>query len=229
MLKLIKLEWKKNNVARSIRAACIMTAVLTLFVTAMAGELHDEMPMELYGKSMIDATVDIFAHISWIIFTGVMLAIYIVGAYETKTMNLMFSYPIHRKKILFSKMLAVWVFNFCGLAAGKLLMYGTLFLMKPYTRVTVVDIPLGTAEFWLKLFLGSAAMVSITFIALPIGLKFRSTKSTIVAAVIITLFTQGNIGSFSLAGSIPFYVLLFILAAVSVVAAVYDVETKDVM
>lgn len=229
MIKLIKLEWKKNNIGKSIRIALIMTAVLALFIVGSAGELRSEETIEIYGKSMIDATVDIFTHISYIIFTGVMLAVFLVGAYEKRTINLMFSYPIRRKKIMLSKMLSVWIFDYIALVISKLLIYAVLLATKSFTHLSVVDIPMGSLDFWLNFFLSSAAMVSIAFIALPIGLKFRSSKAAIVAAVVIACLTQGNIGSFTLADSVPFYGFLFALAAVSVVLTVYDVETRDVM
>lgn len=229
MIKLIKLEWKKNNIGKSIRIALIMTAVLALFIVGSAGELRSEETMEIYGKSMIDATVDIFTHISYIIFTGVMLAIFFVGAYEKRTINLMFSYPIRRQKIMLSKMLSVWIFDYIALVISKLLIYVVLFATKPFTHLSAADIPMGSLDFWLNLFLSSAAMVSIAFIALPIGLRFRSSKATIVAAVVIACLTQGNIGSFTLADSVPFYGFLFALAAVSVILTVCDVETRDVM
>lgn len=38
-------------------------------------------------------------------------------------MNLMFSYPIKRQKILASQMLAVWSFNFVALILTKLAIY----------------------------------------------------------------------------------------------------------
>lgn len=230
VIKLIKLEWRKyNNGKGLITAALIMTAILALFIVGTAGELHSVETMEIYGKSMIDAAVDIFTHISYIIFTGVMLAIFLVGAYEKRTINLMFSYPIKRRKIMLSKVLAVWIFNYIALVISKLLLYAVLLTTKSFTHLSAADIPMGSLTFWLNLFLSSAAMVSIAFIALPIGLKFRSSKAAIVAAVIIACLTQGNIGSFTLADSVPFYGFLFMLAAVSVVLTVYDVETKDVM
>ena len=230
VIKLIKLEWKKyNNGNGLITAALIMTAILALFIVGTAGELHSAETVEIYGKSMIDAAVDIFTHISYIIFTGVMLAIFLVGAYEKRTINLMFSYPIKRRKIMLSKVLAVWIFNYIALVISKLLLYAVLLTTKSFTHLSAADIPMGSLTLWLNLFLSSAAMVSIAFIALPIGLKFRSSKAAIVAAVIIACLTQGNIGSFTLADSVPFYGFLFLLAAVSVVLTVYDVETKDVM
>ena len=103
MIKLIKLEWKKNNIWKYVRNAMITTAVLMLFIVAMAGELEASGTVQLYGKSMLSTAADLFVHMAYIVFTGIMLAAFIVGAYEKKTINLMFSYPIKRKKILLSK------------------------------------------------------------------------------------------------------------------------------
>ena len=230
MIKLIKLEWKKyNNGNGLITAALIMTAILALFIVGTAGELHSAETVEIYGKSMIDAAVDIFTHISYIIFTGVMLAIFLVGAYEKRTINLMFSYPIKRKKIVLSQMAAVWIFNMTAMIASKLLIYAVLLLVRPYLGISAADITFGALSFWLDILLRSAAMVSIAYIALPVGLKMRSSKATIVTAVIIVRFTQGNIGSVSLVNNIPFYGVLFVLSAVSVYLSVYNVERKDLL
>ena len=57
----------------------------------------------------------------------------------------------------------------------------------------------------------------------------HSSKSVIVAAVILTFFTQGNIGEFTLSGSIPFYIVLMLLSIAAVVLLIADVEKKDVM
>ncbi|MCM1092169.1 MAG: hypothetical protein NC413_15155 [Muribaculum sp.] len=87
---------------------------------------------------------------------------------------------------------------------------------------------MGELSFWLNIILSSAAMVSISYVALWVGMVMKSSKAVIVAAVIIVCFTQGNIGEFTLIGSIPFYIVLFILACVSVFLSVKNIEVKDV-
>lgn len=84
MIKLIRLEWKKNNILKYIRNAGITTAILLLFMIMMAWELETEETIEMYGKGMLDSSVGLFVHMSYIIFTGVMIAAFIVGAYEKR-------------------------------------------------------------------------------------------------------------------------------------------------
>lgn len=248
MLKLIQLEWKKNNLGKSIRIAVIMTAVLCFFIVGMSGELlsiatvnlydNNGNPvgtsvasvagMEFYGRNIFDATVGIFTNMSFIVFTGVMLAGYIVGAYEKGTMRLMFSYPIKRRKIILSKILAVWIFNVAALIISKIIISLVLLTANPVAHITTAEIQIGSPRFWLYLLLNSVVMVSIAFIALPVGLRFHSSKAAIVAAVIIICFSQGNIGSYTLSDSTSFYLILLALAAVSVYLSVFNVEKKDV-
>lgn len=78
MFELIKLEWKKNGIIRYLRNAAIMTAILLVFIVAMAGELASDTSMAEYGRSAINASVDLFVNMCYIVFTGVMLASFVV-------------------------------------------------------------------------------------------------------------------------------------------------------
>lgn len=228
MLKLIRMEWKTNRIGKYIRNAMILTASLLAFSMLVGAELDRDAP-PIYGKSMLIAGVDLFSHMGYIIFTGVMLAVFITGAYENRTINLLFSYPIKRRKILAAKLLAVWIFNYAALVLSKLAIYAGLFLTSPFTGISVGDIRLGEASFYLNILISSAVMVSISFVALLIGTWMHSSKSVIVASVILTFFTQGNIGEFTLSGSIPFYIVLMLLSIAAVVLLIADVEKRDVM
>lgn len=229
MLKLIKLEWKKNNILKYIRNAVITTVVLAALLLMAAGELETEETVQAYGKSMLDTSVGLFVHMAYIVFTGVMIAAYLVGAYEKKMINLMFSYPIKRSRILFSKIGAVWIFNFAAMVISKAVIYFVLAATKSFTGISATGISLGEPSFWLDAVLSSAAMVSISFIALPVGLQMKSSKAAIVAAVVIVCLTQGGIGSATLANNMTFYAILFVVAVISVWLSVWRVETRDVM
>lgn len=225
MFGLIKLEWKKNKTGKYIRNAAIMTAILLALIVGMAGELAADISMEANGRSAINASVDLFVNMCYIVFTGVMLASFVVGAYEKRTINLMFSYPISRRKILLSKIFAVWIFNFAAMVVSKVITYAVLLIVK----VPADTIQFSSLSFWMDILIGSAAMVSITYIALLIGMKMKSSKATIIASVIIVCLTQGNIGTYTLKGNVSFYAVLLALSAVCVFLTIYNAETKDVM
>lgn len=229
MLKLIRLEWKKNNIAKYVIRTYLMTAVLLLLIIACAGELEAKETELAYGNSMLKSGVELFTNMSFILLTSVMLASFIVGSYKNKTIHLMFSYPISRKKILLSQMLSVWIFNFTALVLSKIFIYGMLIIAQEYTYITAEGIALESGMFYLEILVDSAVMVSVSFIALLIGLKMKSSKATIIAGTIIVCLTQGNIGAYTFIGNITFYAMLLLISAVSVFLALYKIETRDVV
>lgn len=229
MWKLIKMEWQKNSLGKMIRHAAIMTAGILFFVLMTAGVAGADVATQgFFDKSFIHASVELYAHMSYMIFTGVLLAGFVVDDYKKGTIRLLFSYPVKRKKLILAKVFAVWIFSFTALIVSKLLMYSAALATRNLTHISASDIPYGYWLFWVELILSAAAMVSISFIALPVGMKMYSSKATVVTSILIVCFTQGNIGEFTLVNNVPFYLLLFALSVVSVALAVYHVETKDV-
>ena len=229
MLKLIRLEWKKNNIIKYVRNAFIMAVILLILYLMVAGELESDETMFAYGNSMLKSGVELFTNMCAIVFTSTMLASFIVSPYKNKTINLMFSYPISRKKIVLSQMLSVWIFNFTALVLTKMLLYIMLVITKEFTHIKAAGIALGSGMFYIEILVNSAVMVSISFIALLVGLKMKSTKATIIAGVIIVCFTQGNIGAYTLIDNVPFHITLLIISALSVFPVLYKLETKDVL
>ena len=233
MWKLMKLEWKKNNMKKYVGKAAVVTVIIFLMIFATSGELNEVETVEIYGKSMIGAGVDMFANMAFMLCTAAMLSSLIISAYQNKTMNLMFSYPIRRQKILLSQMLVVWLFNFCALVLCKLLVYGGLVLVSPLAHIAAgAVLPGGTwtdMSFYINMLVNSAIMVSVSYTALLVGMRMKSSKAAIVAACIVMLLTQGNIGSFTLIYNIPFYTGLVVLSDISVFSCVHGVETRDVV
>lgn len=235
MLKLMKLEWEKNNVRKYMRNAVILAVVLCLFVFALAylGIANDPetgVPDAAPGNGTISAPVELFTSMSFLVFTSVMLSSFIVSAYKNGTMNLMFSYPIKRQKILASQMLAVWVFNFTALVLTKLLIYGCVlagscFMVSSFP----LDFDMTGAGFYIQLIIKSAVVITMSFIALFIGMAMKSSKATIVASFLLILLTEANIGDFTMAGNVVFPVILTVISLIFAFLSVYRVETNDLM
>ena len=57
----------------------------------------------------------------------------------------------------------------------------------------------------------------------------KSGNAAIITPMLLVCRTQGNVGTYTLVGNVPFYALLFVLAVLSVYLSIYNVETKDVM
>lgn len=234
MLKLVRLEWKKNNIGKYIKGVIIMAALLGLFVFALAflgiandpdGTL-DAAP----GTDVISAPIELFTSMAFLIYTSVMLVSFIVSAYKNKTMNLMFSYPIKRQKILASQMIAVWTFNFAALILTKLAIYMCVFFGAKFMQSSfTVDFSIGSLSFYIQLILKSVVIVSMSFIALFVGMAIKSSKATIVTSFLLIFLTQANIGDFTMASNAVFPVILTTISLAFAVLSIVNVESKDLM
>lgn len=235
MLKLIKLEWKKNNIGKYVRNAVILAAILCLFMFALAyfGIANDPdtgVPDAAPGNNTISSPIELFTSMCFLVFTSTMLSSFIVSAYRNKTMNLMFSYPISRRKILASQMLAVWIFCFSALVLTKLLLYGTILLGSQFMVSSFpIDFNMGSPGFYVQLVVKSVVIVTMSFIALFIGLAMKSSKAAIISSFLLIILTQANVGDLTMANNAVFPVILTVISLVFALLSVYGAETKDLM
>lgn len=232
-VQLVKLEWKKNQIGKYIRHAVILALVLGMFVFAVAflGIANDPdtgVPDAAPGYNGISSQIELLSRISFLAFSGVMFAAFIVSAYKNKTMHLMFLYPIKRQKILISQMAAVWIFNFAALVSTKVWMYACIALGSRWMKSAfLIDFDMTAYSFYSTLLIKSAVTVTMGFIALFVGLSMKSSRATIVASFLLIFLTQGNIGDFSMAKNGLISVLLLLGSLGFAAMSVWHAETKD--
>ena len=75
--------------------------------------------------------------------------------------------------------------------------------------------------------LKSVVIVTMSFIALFIGMAMKSSKATIVSSFLLIFLTQANVGDFSLADNAILPVVLMVLSLIFAFLSIYNVETKD--
>lgn len=116
------------------------------------------------------------------------------------------------------------------LVVTKLLLYACVYIGGERMRSSfIIDFDMGDLFFYVELLMKSVVVVSVSFIALFVGMKMRSSKAVIVASFILILLTQANIGDFSLAGNLVFSAILTVVSFVFAVLSVVKVETKDLV
>lgn len=235
MIKLIKLEWKKNKIGKYVRNAVITALILCLFVFAFAflGIAEDPVtgvPDAALETGMLSSTIEMLTNMCFLVFTGVMLASFVVSAYKNKTMNLMFSYPIKRQRILAAQMMAVWIFNFAALAAAKLLVYGCVLLGSRFmVSAFPVDFDMMSAGFYGQVLVRSGVTVTMGFVALFVGMRLKSSKAVIVSAFLLIFLTQANVGEVTFRDNAGVTIALIGGSVLFAFLSVGGVEKKDLM
>lgn len=98
MLRLMKLELKKFKIGWYVRGAIIANiAILALLIfTSIVSQIEGE--PEMRDPQMVLLMASTLVRATFIIFGSVLIARLIISEYKNKTILLMFSYPINRKK-----------------------------------------------------------------------------------------------------------------------------------
>ena len=236
MGKLIKLEWEKYEIGKYIRNAAILIVLLVIFNYAMtflgiANDPDTGVPDMAISNMGVSTNVELLTDITFLIFAAAMHAIFIIGAYKNKTMNLMFLYPLNRKKIMAAKMLAVCIFCFAGIVIAKLACYGVsnLGFMMGQKASFPMDYNMLSVYFYSQLLIRSAATISISLLALLIGMIAKSSKVTVISSFLLIILMQGNVGGATLKDNLAVPIVLMAISVLAAILIVQRVEKKDVM
>lgn len=236
MGKLIKLEWEKYEIGRYIRNAAILIVLLVIFNYAMtflgiANDPDTGVPDMAISNMGVSTNVELLTDITFLIFAAAMHATFIIGAYKNKTMNLMFLYPLNRKKIMAAKMLAVCIFCFAGIVIAKLACYGVsnLGFMMGQKASFPMDYNMLSVSFYIQLLIRSAATISISLLALLIGMIAKSSKVTVISSFLLIILMQGNVGGATLKDNLAVPIVLLAISVLAAILMVQRVEKKDVM
>lgn len=234
MLQLIRLEWKKNGIKKYILGALIVTALLFIFMYAqcflgIARDAATGVPDSAPGMEGIMAQIDLFTNLVFLIITATMLASFIVNAYQKKTMNLMFCYPIRRQKIILAQMFSVWIFNVIFLLAAKLIICaGISILGQSHVSDFTIDYNMNTFSFYLQILLKTVVTVTVGFIPLFVGKSLKSSKAVIITAFLLFFLMNGTIGEISLAGNFIAPLILVIISLVCAGCSIFRIEQQDI-
>lgn len=230
MFKLIRLEMAKNNVLKYALYAAVAILSLTALTIQFVFFTGFEDPEITAGNIGVSFFVEMMTSIVFLIFAAVMHAAFTVAAYKNKTMDLMFSYPIERSKILASKIMAVLFFNFIAIISAKMIIYGSICIASNYLQPSLaIDFNLFDVSFYISMILQSVMTVSISLIALFVGMISKSPAATIVASFFLVSLLQGNIGGYTLAGNTLLPIILTIISIVFAFLTIMGVERKDVV
>ena len=195
MLNLIRLEFKKfnliNNVKGVILADCILLGILIMLsiLTRIDGEILFESATEQI------IFIDLLVRDIFIIFSSVILAKLTVGEYKNRTMQLMFMYPINRKKILIAKLLIVYMFAVLAILSGDIFLIGGIKLIDNFIDVVPNTLTLQAIIEQVPMLCVSMIMSGfLAIMPLYFGMKKKSTSHTIIASVVIVALMSSSFG-----------------------------------
>lgn len=230
LLNLIQLEFRKNRIIRYLTGVAIANAVFAAFMFliyfASRSEGAEAFPSFLAAASNMDQLM----RMTFMIFASVLIARMIVEEYRSKTITLLFMYPISRKKLIAAKLIIVFIFVFGSMLLSSLFLQALLYTADLAFGIVPESLTWGEGlRLLFKIVLSSLSTAGISLIPLYFGMRKKSVPATIVSAIILNAVLSMGGDAVSL-GSIPAVSLA--LAAVGLLIAylsIRDLDMKDIV
>ncbi|WP_152396890.1 ABC transporter permease [Paenibacillus guangzhouensis] len=229
MLNLMKLELRKFKIMGYIRGAAIANVIIFGFMMLMSYTPEIDGTTLFGDYNMIFSMIDVFARGTFIIFASVLLGRFVIDEFNSKTITVLFMYPIKRHKIIAAKLLVVIIFTFLCIVASMVFLSTLYFIVNSFTHFVSDELTMTLVlQQAVKLGFNALAASFMALIPLYFGMRKYSLPTTIVSSVIIVLLTCSNNGGFNLNDIIIVPILLGAIGAAIGYAAIRKIDQIDI-
>lgn len=190
MLNLIKLEYKKAKI--SVKSVAITNLILVTLLMSIVYISKGTDELSIYDYNTMFEFDGVMVRAVFLVFTAVIISRVMISEYTTKTINIMFMYPIKRMKIMVSKVFLILSFSFLSMFLSSIFVNICMYTINKFIyifdeRLTLEIISKGLIDN----FIFSLIFSFISLIPMFVGMKKKSTVATIVTSVIV-LSILGN-------------------------------------
>ncbi|MEK8129158.1 ABC transporter permease [Paenibacillus filicis] len=227
MLNLMRLEMSKHRMGSYVIGAVIANLVIALLVV-LIGAVEGEHAYRGWEDAF--SAIDAFSKSTFIVFGGVLLSRLVIDEYRNKTISLLFTYPVGRRKLLTAKLLLVGLWTFFSILFTDL--WVTCIFLVMNTQLDMLADSL-TQELltgqMIQFLLQAAGAAGMSLIPLYFGMKRKSAGATIVSSVLIVLVVCSNSGGFSLSSIIAIPLSLAAIGVLIAYLSIRNVYRQDIL
>ncbi|WP_028594007.1 ABC transporter permease [Paenibacillus assamensis] len=196
MLKLMKLEWKKQRVNSYFKA--LMICIVSIFgaVSLMAWTSGEEIEPLFPDYAELMKLTNVFIRIVFIIFSSVLLSRLVIDEYRNKTIQLLYTYPLQRKKIIQAKLAIVFGFCFFSIILTSIIINLLVLSLNPMFPFFEAPVHVGQMVASIPTTILNAFMIAgISLIPIYFGMRKKSAPATITSAVLIGFLINSTVSN----------------------------------
>lgn len=229
MINLIKLELKKFKIKGNVLGAAICNVCILGFLCLIFFVERSESNTIFDNYEMVFRIMSTFINATFIIFAGFLISKFIIEEYKTKTINLLFTYPINRKKLIISKVIIVSVFTFSSIVLSSVLIFSGFYFIQSVTHTTIGELSFKFISQQFIFSIITALTTSITaLVPLYFGLRKKSVPVTMIASFLIVCLLYSGNGEFTLSSIIAIPIAFMLVGLSIVYLTIRDIESKDI-
>ena len=234
MIKLLKLELKKQNIRTyiisSIIVSIVMLGFLFLFAYAPQIDSNDKDLSFFAGYKNIISLFSMFNMFVFAVLGSVMYSKFIVEDYMDNKLILLFSYPIPRKKVLLSKIMLIGGFVILAMILSLLFNFVTFISLDYFIKWMNDSFSMAFfVELIEKSILMTISAFCVSFFACALGFIKKSVPTTIVSAMILSSMLSNSGVSNNKSLIYIFAIILICLTVGSFVYLLNKVQKMEVL
>lgn len=220
----MRLELKKNNLRKSIVGGFFTILLMMVFVILINYE-------EAFRSYQEAFEITNAASFIFIIFAAVLISRFVIDEYKSKSVTVLFMYPLNRKKVLFAKLAIVFLYTFVFGILSRVIIFSGFCIFNRFAHVVTEDLTnVMLVQQGIGMVMSAAMTACIGLVPLFFGMRKYSVPATIVSGIILMgILNTGSGTDFNL-GSI-----IYVPAAVSVIGifiayfSIRKVEMEDIL
>lgn len=236
MLNLIRLENKKFNLGGFIFGAiiasiCILGIMSFLPIIAKIQGDHFLKSYALLFKLIATCSKAVFT-----VFAAVLISKTIIEEYKSKTISVLFSYPINRKKLMLSKLTIIVIFTFLAIVFSNIFITSAMCVIDNFYKLMPDTITVSLlASNLLNVIIEAIPSSLIALIPLYFGMKSKSVPATITTSFIAIVLLCSHAGAndnslgFSLGDIIIVPIILSLIGIFIAYLSIKNIENKDLI
>lgn len=229
VLKLIKLEIKKFKLWNHWKGVLVANLGFIAFLCMIfVLERYDKnIPFENF--EIVTSIISAVVRATFIIYASVLLVKLVIDEYKNETINIMFSYPVKRKKIMTAKLMIVVAFTFLSVFSSTLFIEGLFYFAEAAFDILPDEIRIDEISHTiLTTFFYSLATAGLSLIPLLFGMPRKSATATIVSSIFLVFLTSSASEDFTLFSIIAIPISLGLLGLLIGYLSIRNIENVDV-
>ena len=221
MIHLMKLELKKVGLKRYFLFSMLGIFLCMFFVFT---GLNDK-STSIYDYDVTFRTISLFFCFYYIILFAVLNVAYIINEYTNKTILILFSYPLDRKKLILSKLLLITTLMISSMIVGYICCFTFVVVLDKYFNLVIGDFHISILSYWIPGAIKSIIVFgSLGIWTFVVGMIRKSIPVTLVSSIIFI-----NLRQFILAGTNTTQdslISVFIIVGITVIGIYYILNHK---
>lgn len=191
MMHLLRLECKKYKIHWTLLWSALLITGCILFITV---SLLDSAYDPAQTKDSFDSTfkvIGLLLSFTFLIYSSILTSKIIIGEYNNKTINILFTYPVNRRLLILGKLLIVMAITSISVAIGYVCCCSYLYIVDKQWNLLEGSFQAAYIAEWMR----SAAVSTIVCAILSvwpflIGMMKKSVPATIVSSLLVVIIRQ---------------------------------------